>query len=76
MQTTAPHVVQKTLRQAQLYGYVVVRNDRMYHPGGNNPLCSLHLAKEIAKSGWLRLQGERFEITPEGLKALASASTP
>jgi hypothetical protein len=46
----------------------------VYHPGGNNPLCSLQFAKEIALSGLLRLQGERFEITPEGLKALAADS--
>jgi hypothetical protein len=70
MQIISRHVVQKTLRQAQLYGYLVVRNDRVYHPGGNNPVCSLHTAKEFAQSGWLRSQGDRFEITPEGSKTL------
>jgi hypothetical protein len=70
MQTPSRHVVQKTLRQAQLYGYLVARNDRVYHPGGNNPLCSLQTAKEIARSGWLKFQDGRFEITPEGSKTL------
>ena len=73
MQTPSRHVVQKTLRQAQLYGYLVVLNDRVYYPGGNNPVCSLHKAKEIVQCGWLRLQNGRLEITPEGSKALLEA---
>jgi hypothetical protein len=74
MQTTAPHVVQKTLRQAQLYGYLIARSDRLYHPGGNKPVCSLHIAKQMVGSGLLRVQADKFEITPEGSKALRESN--
>jgi hypothetical protein len=61
---------QRALRQAQLYGCLVARNDRLYHPGGNKPVCSLNAARDMIRSGWLIARDDRFEITPEGRLAL------
>jgi hypothetical protein len=60
----------RALRQTQLYRYLVVRNDRLYHPGGNQPVCSLQTGLEMVRSGWLMVRDGRFEITPDGLHAL------
>jgi hypothetical protein len=43
---------QRALRQAQLYGYLVARNDRLYHPDGGTPACSLSAARD-----WRALEG-------------------
>src|SRR6516165_10023963 len=37
--------VQRTLRQAQLYGHLVARHGRLYHPGGGEPLCGPQTSK-------------------------------
>ncbi|TYO62006.1 hypothetical protein FXV83_35125 [Bradyrhizobium hipponense] len=58
--------MRRALRQAQLYGHLLVRNDRLYYPGGNHPICSVQVAREMVRSGWLRSQGGEYEITPEG----------
>jgi len=60
----------RALRQAQLYKYLVVRNDRLYHPGASHPVCSLLTALEMVRSGWLIVREGRYEITPDGLHAL------
>ena len=60
----------RALRQALLYRYFVVRNDRLYHPGGNQPVCSLQTGLEMVRSGWLIVRDGRYEITPDGLHAL------
>ena len=60
----------RALRQAHLYRYLVVRNDRLYHPGGNQPVCSLQTGLEMVRSGWLIVRDGRYEITPDGLHAL------
>jgi len=60
----------RALQQAQLYRYLVVRNDRLYHPGGNQPVCSLQTGLEMVRSGWLIVRDGRYEITPDGLDAL------
>ena len=60
----------RALRQAQLYRYLVVRTDRLYHPGGNQPVCSLQTGLEMVRSGWLMVRDGRYEITPDGLHAL------
>ena len=62
--------MQRALRQAQLYRYLVVGNDRLYHPGGNQPVCSLQTGLEMVSSGWLIVRDGRYEITPDGLHAL------
>jgi hypothetical protein len=69
MQKPSP-AMHRALRQARLYKYLVVRNDRLYHPGGSHPVCSLMTALEMVRSGWLRVRGGRYEITPYGLDAL------
>jgi hypothetical protein len=62
----------RTLRQVQLYGYLNARSDRLYHPGRNHPVCSLHTAQEMVRCGWLVLRDGRYEITTEGLRAAKS----
>jgi hypothetical protein len=66
-----PRATQKALRQAQLYGYLIARHGRLYHPGGNRPLCSVQLSKQIVRSGWLRFGSGKYELTPEGLRRVA-----
>lgn len=63
-------VKRKALRQAQLYGYLIARTDRLYHPGGNHPICSVYTAQEMVRSGWLSLRHGRYEITPDGRHVL------
>lgn len=62
----------RALRQAQLYGHLVARSDRLYHPGGNHPICGLPTAQEMVRSGWLIVRDGRYEITPEGMTAAAA----
>jgi hypothetical protein len=61
--------MQRALRQAELYGYLVARSDRVYYPGGNHPVCSRYTAGEMVRSGWLTLRDDRYEITSEGRRA-------
>ncbi len=63
---------QRALRQAQLYGYLVARHGRLYHPGGNNQLCGVQASKDIVRSGWLRYRSGKYELTPEGLRMLTA----
>ena len=58
--------MRRALRQAQLYGHLLVRNDRLYYPGGNNPVCSVQLAREMVRSGLMTRRNGDYEITPEG----------
>jgi len=58
--------MRRALRQAQLYGHLVVRNDRLYYPGGNHPICSIQVAREMVLSGWMRRRDGEYEITPDG----------
>jgi hypothetical protein len=37
------------LRQAQLYGYLVARTDRVYRPGSTRRLCGLQTAEEMVR---------------------------
>src|SRR5215475_147297 len=59
----------RALRQAQLYGHLVARGNRLYHPGGNEPICNLHMAHEMIRSGWLTFQDGKYKITSEGQQA-------
>ena len=63
-------MAQKALRRAQLHGYLVARHGRLCHPGGNSPICGVQTSKDIVRSGWLRLRGGKYELTPEGLRVL------
>ena len=65
MDKPSPHML-RAIRQAQLYRYLIARSDRLYHPGGSQPVCSLHTAHEMVRFGWLMLRDGRYEITPEG----------
>jgi hypothetical protein len=68
MEKPSPHLL-RALRQAQLYGHLIARSDRLYHPGGNHPLCSLQWGQEMVRSGWLVVRDGKYEITPEGQRA-------
>ncbi|WP_375159750.1 hypothetical protein [Bradyrhizobium sp. RDT46] len=58
--------MRRALRHAQLYGHLLVRNDRLYYPGGNHPICSVQLAREMVRSGWMTKQDGDYQITPDG----------
>ncbi|WGD55574.1 hypothetical protein QA641_17825 [Bradyrhizobium sp. CB1650] len=60
----------RILRQARLYGYLQARDGRVFHPGGNRPLCRV-IAESMALAGWLRKDADRYVITPEGVTAEA-----
>jgi hypothetical protein len=64
--------MRRALRQAQLYGHLRVRNDRLYYPGGNHPICSVQLAREMVRSGWMTKRDGDYEITPDGQLAAES----
>ena len=62
--------MRKPLRQARLYGYLVEREGKLYHPGGgSNPVCGKSFARRMVDNGWLVGKGDRYEITSEGMKA-------
>jgi hypothetical protein len=66
----------RALRQAQLYGHLVARTGRLYHPGGSRPVCSVQTGLQMARAGWLARRGDRYEITREGLRALEPERDP
>jgi hypothetical protein len=66
----------RALRLARLYGYLVARTGRVYYPGGSRPVCSVQMALEMVRSGWLVRRGDRYEITPEGLRVLEPEPNP
>lgn len=68
--------MRRALRHAQLYGHLVARHDRLYYPGGNNPICSVQLAREMVRSGWMRQRDGDYEITPDGALAAESGLNP
>jgi hypothetical protein len=61
----------RILRQAHLYGYLQARDGRVFHPGGNRPLCRVKTAEAMALAGWLKKDADRYVITPEGVSAEA-----
>lgn len=63
--------MRRVLRQARLYGYLQAREGRLFHPGGNKPLCRVETAEAMARAGWLKREADRYAFTPEGASALA-----
>lgn len=59
----------RPLRLLRVYGFMVERRDGLYHPGGNQPACSMALAGRMVQGGWLVKQGERYQLTEKGLRA-------
>jgi len=51
---------------------LVARRGRLFHPGGDGPLCDVQTSKEIVRSGWLKYRDGKYVITPEGLRVLAT----
>ena len=64
--------MRRALRQVQLYEHLVARNDRLYYPGDNHPLCSVQTAREMVRSGWMENRGAEYVITPDGLRVAES----
>jgi hypothetical protein len=63
-------VMRRALRQAELYGCLLAQTDRLYHPGGKGPVCTVSTAREMVRSGWLIERDGRYEITPDGRQAV------
>ncbi len=61
--------MRKALRLARVYGFLVERDDGLYHPGGNQPACSMVLAHKMVEGGWLVKHGWRYEPTERGMRA-------
>jgi hypothetical protein len=61
----------RILRQARLYGRLQARDGRVFHPGGNRPLCRVETAEAMALVGWLKRDADRYVITHEGASAEA-----
>lgn len=59
----------KPLRLARIYGFLVERGGRVYHPGGCQPICWTTSARKMVEGGWLVKHGERYEPTERGLRA-------
>src|ERR1700739_4895215 len=60
----------RALRQARLYGYLINRTGRLYHPCGRHPVCREQTAHEMVRAGLLVRRGGRYEVTPVGLQVL------
>lgn len=58
------------LRAARIYGYLIQDGDALYHPGGTQPICTMSLARKMVEGGWLEQQGQRYEPTKQGLRAI------
>jgi hypothetical protein len=58
--------MRRVLRQARLYGHLRGRDGRVFYPGANKSLCRVETADAMARSGWLKRDGDRYVITPEG----------
>jgi hypothetical protein len=54
-----------------LYGHLQGRDGRVLHPGANKALCRVETADAMARAGWLKRDGDRYVITPEGASAEA-----
>lgn len=55
--------MRRVLRQARLYGYLQARDGRLFHPGGNKPLCRVEMAEEMVRAVAREL---RFSIYATG----------
>ncbi|MGY8667399.1 hypothetical protein Q3C01_34275 [Bradyrhizobium sp. UFLA05-109] len=61
--------MQKILRQARLYGYLVERNNQIYHPGTFHPVGTKSFVLRMVEGGWLTKNGDRYELTTQGREA-------
>jgi hypothetical protein len=62
----------RALRQAQLYGYLIARDDGLFYPRGNRALCRLHHARGMVRAGWLVTHGGRYKLISDGRRAAES----
>lgn len=56
----------KPLRLALLYGHLLARGSKLYHPGSAHPVCSVALAEQMIRAGLLVRNGQFLELTAEG----------
>ena len=59
----------RPLRLARVYGFLIQGRDGLYHPGGGQPICTFSLAQKMVEGGWLEQHGDRYEPTQQGLQA-------
>jgi hypothetical protein len=59
----------RPLRLARVYGFLLAGKDGLYYPGSGQPICTLALARKMVEGGWLERHGERYEPTQQGLQA-------
>lgn len=50
-------------------GFLIQRGDGLCDPGGNQPICTMSLARKMIEGGWLEQHGQRYEPTEQGLQA-------
>jgi hypothetical protein len=60
------------MRQAQLYGYLVARTDRLYHPRQRPPRLWPADRAGDGPPGMAVIRNGGYEITPEGLRGRTS----
>ena len=62
-------VMNRPLRLARVYGFLLEGKDGLYYPGSGQPICTLAVARKMVEGGWLEQHGERYEPTQQGLQA-------
>jgi hypothetical protein len=59
----------RPLRLARVYGFLLEGRDGLYYPGGGQPVCTLALAQKMVEGGWLERHAQRYASTQQGLQA-------
>jgi hypothetical protein len=62
--------MQRVLRQAYLYGYLVEHEGKLYHPGARSAICSQTKAAAMVREGWLKYIKPQYYITAAGRIAI------
>jgi hypothetical protein len=62
-------IMNRPLRLARVYGFLLAGKDGLYYPGSGQPICTLAVARKMVEGGWLEQHGERYEPTQQGLQA-------
>jgi hypothetical protein len=59
----------RPLRLARVYGFLLGGKDGLYYPGSGQPICTMAVAQKMVEGGWLERRGERYELTEHGRQA-------
>jgi hypothetical protein len=57
--------MQRALRQAHLYGYLVEREGKLCHPSAHSAVCSQAEDAAMVREGWLKYVKPHYYITVE-----------